>query len=284
MPPCYDEKMARPKVSFESTDHIDELYDWYKQYRQPRPVTRSFYRLINHLYAPEVHFSNGAHDQYNDFRRDGTVQIFAFNHLTNHSDQYVATAIAQQTIPEDVGNTRVLAKDTIFHGVKRPFVDMMGAIPVARRKDHVIVHHGEQLDPEEEAAILAERERLTLHATERMAETSRDLAVMGQNIAAFVEKSYNKVDPLRVQKLYPGFARIGIGATQQGADVVVTPIGFTMGETISELDPKHAVAVIGESIPITPQSTEDELLIMTGLNLQDAVNQANDIRRSRDTA
>ena len=250
--------MNNPKVTV-NLNNYQAVYDWYQSYRQPRPITRLAYKALDVYYKPTLHYVDDAYDEFDDFRRDDTPQVFVLNHLTNHSDQFVASAIAHQMTPEDVGHTRVLAKDELFHGTQRHFVDMMGAIPTFRKKDHTDTD-------------IVER------AGDALIACTGNIVAAGQNMAVFGEGTHNKVDPLVLQKLRPGFARIALHAFAQGIDVAITPIGMSFGTSLDSLQPRKAVAVITPSIRITAHDTIDTLVDATRELLQSAVTQANAIR------
>lgn len=265
-----------------SIHNYQAVYDWYESYRQPRHMTKLAYRALNMYYKPDVHYVDGAEDEFYDFRTNDVPQIFVLNHLTNHSDQFVASAIAHQMTPEDVGRTRVLAKDELFRGVQRYFVDMMGAIPTFRKKDHlsqpVFQEYDENdniIDQPSDQAIQVEK------AADALIACTGNIVAGGENMAVFGEGTHNKGNPLILQKLRPGFARIALHAYARHASPVITPIGLSFGPSQDQLNPKNAVAVIAPSIHLRSESTIDSLLDSTRVSLQAAVTTANDIHASR---
>lgn len=246
--------MKRPEVTL---DNYQAVYDWYQQYRQPRPLTKLAYAALNRMYKPSVYYSDGAEDQFDEFRIDNTSQIFVFNHLTNKHDQFVASAVAHQMIPEDVGRTRVLAKDELFHGVQGRFVNLMGAVPTFRKKDHVA--GVETVD----------------RANDAMFAALGAIVAGGENVAVFGEGTHNKADPTKLQKLRPGFARIALHAYNIGANVAITPIGMSFGPTIDSLNPKQASVIVAPSVRVEYTDTINTLLDVTRDSLQTAIDYAN---------
>lgn len=268
--------MKRPEVTL---NNYQAVYDWYQQYRQPRPITKLAYAALNRMYKPNVYYAENARDEFDEFRSDGTSQIFVFNHLTNKHDQFVASAVAHQIVPEDVGRTRVLAKDELFHGVQRRFVNLMGAVPTFRKKDHVTSAEAEAagFTPIMIDQLLALQSETVDHANETMFSATGSIMAAGENMAVFGEGTHNKVDPTKLQKLRPGFARIALHAYNLGARVAVTPIGMSFGQSIDSLNPKHAAVVVAPSIRVDAADTTDSLLENTRNLLQSAINHANTI-------
>ncbi|USN96247.1 MAG: 1-acyl-sn-glycerol-3-phosphate acyltransferase [Candidatus Nomurabacteria bacterium] len=255
--------MSRPKVTLEN---YEEVYDWYANYYQPRRATKLAYSVLNRRFNPEVHYEPGALDEFSDFRRSDTPQIFALNHLTNTVDQFVASSFAYQAVPEDVGRTRVMAKDELFRKSYRRFIDLMGAIPTYRMKDHAQMEGGEEL---------------VRQSNDMLIDTCGIILASGQNLGVFVEGSHNKVDPAVVQTVRSGFARTAFNALSRGVSTMVTPVGMSFGTSLENLDPRQAVLVVGRSIPVTTEHTEDSLIASTATALQTAVDRANEIRSTR---
>lgn len=279
--------MKRSKIPVKLHNY-QAVYDWYESYRQPRQITKLAYRALNMYYRPEVHYDKDVEDEFYDFRTNDVPQIFVLNHLTNHSDQFVASAIAHQMTPEDVGHTRVLAKDELFRGTQRHFVDMMGAIPTFRRKDHskpsTIISRLSSYDTLTQDFIddaLNNQPNLVDLAGDALIACTGNIVAKGGNMAVFGEGTHNKVDPLQLQKLRPGFARIALHAYARHASPVITPIGMSFGPSLDHLNPRRAVAVIAPSIHIRTDSTIDSLLETTRSSLQAAVDTANDIHAKR---
>lgn len=281
--------MKSSKIPVELNNY-QAVYDWYESYRQPRPITKLAYRALNMYYKPDVHYADSARDEFSDFRRHDTPQIFVLNHLTNHSDQFVASALAHQMAPEDVGRTRVLAKDELFRGSKRYFVDMMGAIPTFRKKDHAagavvgVTPESSELSQDMIDQMLAYRTALVDKASDALIACTGNIVANGDNMAVFGEGTHNKGNPLILQKLRPGFARIALHAYAKGTSAVITPVGLAFGPTQESLDPRRAVAVVKPSIYIQPDSSIDSLLDETRSSLQSAVKLANDLHKSKHSA
>lgn len=270
-------------------NNYQAVYDWYESYRQPRQVTKLAYRALNTYYRPEVHYDKGVEDEFYDFRTNDVPQIFVLNHLTNHSDQFVASAIAHQMTPEDVGRTRVLAKDELFHGAQRHFVDMMGAIPTFRKKDHaktagvIVAELPQDADLTQDFldSLRNDQTAIVEKAADALIACTGNIVAKGENMAVFGEGTHNKVDPLQLQKLRPGFARIALHAYARHASPVITPVGMSFGPSLDRLNPRRAVAVIKPSIHLRKDSTIDSLLDVTRESLQAAVDLANDIHANR---
>lgn len=270
--------MKRPEVTL---NNYQAVYDWYQQYRQPRPITKLAYAALDLYYKPDLYFAEGARDEFDQFRSDSTSQIFVFNHLTNKHDQFVASAVAHLMIPEDVGRTRVLAKDELFRGAQGRFVNLMGAVPTFRKKDHAAktivgtLPESAELTQDMIDQMLTQQAQTVDHANDAMFAAVGNMVAAGNNLAVFGEGTHNKVDPTVLQKLRPGFARIALHAYNLGANVAITPIGMSFGQSLDSLDPRKAAVVIAPSIRVESTDTIETLVEDTRGLLQTAIDQAN---------
>jgi hypothetical protein len=270
--------MKYPRVSFETPEQTDAVYDHYENYLPPQRRTQMAYAAFRLAFNPDTYFSGNAEQEFAEFAENDTPQLFVFNHLTPWADQFNASSFALNEVYDDVGKTRVLAKDTLFRSkfIPRTFFEVMCAIPVPRRKNYVSEH--------DDAATQARMHEMLDYAQEKLHDTNINVLAKGQNLASFIEKSHNRGDPTKLQSISSSFADIAIkAAVLRESEIPVTPVGFAMGESHNHLrrNPFSTVAVVSESIIVTPESTVDGIVAATEHNLQEAVTAATLIRRHR---
>lgn len=271
--------MKRPKIHIEN---YQAVYDWYRTYQQPRPIAKLAYAGLNRYFKPVVHLMDGVADELSDLRHSDTPQILVLNHPTNHSDQYVASAVLHQIMPHAVGRTRVLAKNELFRGAKLPFINIMGAIPTFRKKDHMKDAES-YLDDEERHQHMLTQSNLVDDANEYMMQTVGSIVASGQSLGVFGEGTHNKTDPYILQKLRPGFARIALYSALEGTSPVITPIAMSYGQTIDSLNPKKATIVVMPSRSVTTMDSIDNIVDDTRVSLQTALTQAHEINIASNT-
>jgi 1-acyl-sn-glycerol-3-phosphate acyltransferase len=244
--------MKRPKITLENHEKV---YNYYRNYQQPSTVSQIAWRAFDGIYRPRVSFVDGAQEQMNELRADGTPQIFAFNHLTDLHDQFVSAATLRQITPEAIGNTRVLTKDPLMREVKHLGLghlgDALGGIPVFRKKDHA-----------DHTVIDA--------ANDELFDTVAWIIADNQNLAIYPEGTHNKGDARKLGKVRTGIGEIATRVAAQYAPVAITPIGISYGLKKSLL-PRHANVIVGNTIEIKSYDTVDDITEKTRDRLQDLV-------------
>lgn len=247
--------MKRPEVKL---DNYEAVYDFYREHQQNKAAAKLAYLALNKIFTPRVSFANGAEEQLRDIVESDTSLIIATNHLT-YKDQYTVAAAASQTpLREDIGRTRVLAKDELFHGAKRPFIDMMGAAPVFRSKNH---------DPV-----------LTRKAGEYMTDAMARRLLAGDNIAIFPEGTCNLEDPSTLLPLHMGLGHMAVRAQELGANIAVLPIAFSYGDKLrgaKDTDVRNANVYVNSPIIEIP-TTALNITESVHTGLQEAVDKVNE--------
>lgn len=255
--------MKRPKVSIEN---YDQVYSYFEQYRQPVRTTKLAYAVMDRVFHPTVLLAPGVDQELDDFRQNDTRQFMVFNHLSNKVDQFVAASIVRRIVPEDVGRTRVIAKDSVFNDPRYPrsFAEAMGTIPAFRTVDH-----GDKVPSQ-----------LVQRAATRLGECVNYLLTDGQNIASYQEGTNNKGerDPHTIGDIKPGIWHLTHQTVADGTPLALTFIGSSYGWTHDTLNPRDAISVVGNSVPITEDLSIDDLVAITSEGLQSAVTAAANAR------
>src|SRR5689334_8115879 len=131
-----------PSVEF---DNRDAVYEYYRTHRAPRTRARLFYAITAYRKRPAVRYAEGA----------------------------------RAAIRRLIGHIRVLAKDELFiEPGQRSRIDVMGAIPVFRGKDHGA--------------------RAAYAAGQQLMDVCVGRMVDGDDLALFPEGTCNETDPARV--------------------------------------------------------------------------------------
>lgn len=248
--------MRKPEVTL---NNYKSVYDYYKQYKQPRTGAYIGHKVMSWMFRPQVEYNKGAEDSvYDMISGSDTRVIIALNHLSDN-DQYVVAsmAIKEPAFKPMVGNTFIQSKEPLFHHpnkLLRPFlrrgVDVMGAIPAFRKKD-----------------ISEDQADLRRLATNELIQISIDKLRSGQNMAIFPEGSRNIANPDIVQELRPGIIAVAsqVALTHQ---VSVVPVGFTY-----EGNKRQPSMWVGEPILDSGFSADTFLPLLHG-SLQNAVDNA----------
>src|SRR5437660_1704043 len=128
--------MDYPEVVLENSDAV---YDFYLRHQQNRLKAKGAYAILARRYRPRVTYADGAREQVRELIRSGRRLIISMNHLSENDPYTVAAAAWSSVLRPIIGRVRVLAKDELFVEPElRRKVEMMGAIPVFRGKDHGI--------------------------------------------------------------------------------------------------------------------------------------------------
>lgn len=203
--------MDKPEVEL---DNSEAVYDFYLQHRQNRLKAKASYAILARRYRPRVSYAEGAHEQIREIVRSGRRLIIAINHLSEN-DPYTVAAMAWRTpLRPIIGRVRVLAKDELFVEPElRAKVEMMGAIPVFRGKDHGI--------------------RAVNAAAQRMMDVSAQRLHRGDDLAIFPEGTCNETDPAAVQAVGSGVGHIAFKAMKLGVEPVALCVGLSYGPRLT---------------------------------------------------
>jgi 1-acyl-sn-glycerol-3-phosphate acyltransferase len=194
-------------------DNQKAVYDYYLGHRQNRLKAKAAYAILARRYQPRVRFADGAAEQLRHLVRTGRRLIISINHLSENDPYTVAAMAWRSPLRPIIGRVRVLAKDELFVEPElRRKVEMMGAIPVFRGKDHGI------------RAVNAAGQRMMDVCAQRMSQ--------GDDIAIFPEGTCNETDPLRVQAVGSGVGHIAFRAMKLGVQPAALFIGLSYGPTL----------------------------------------------------
>jgi hypothetical protein len=86
---------VRPKVTIESKQAVDELYDFYEDHQQSQVFARLGHLALGALYRPHVTYEDGAKQEIAEAIDNHVRLNLASNHLTAN-DQNVFVALAQR--------------------------------------------------------------------------------------------------------------------------------------------------------------------------------------------
>ena len=223
--------------------HISEVYAYYQE-RSPHRVAASFsLRVLGAVLRPQVSHRDGS--AIRGHLSEGGLFVIAGNHKRTLDPFIFAAAVGRDVdvlrhleLPDP--ETRILAKLSLFNskvpGV-RFFIDAMGAIPVARRKD-------------------ADTE-LGQASRRRLCETSTSIVASGSHVMLYPEET-------RLEKLKPGekpTSKMGVGiiavdaaAQRQPGDVRVLPVAVDYTDASMFGVRVHT----GESFAVEPYFTQSD--------------------------
>jgi 1-acyl-sn-glycerol-3-phosphate acyltransferase len=246
--------MKRPNVRI---DNYKEVYDFYRTHQQNKVGARLGYAALSRIFHPRVQYEQGAKEQLEELVANDTSLIIATNHLT-YKDQYPAAATAWQTpLREKIGRTRVLGKDELFRGAKRPFIDMMGTVPVFRSKNYDAT--------------------LTREAGNYMTDAMAERLANGDNIAILPEGTCNIEHPEKLLPLRTGIGHMACRAAALETNLAIVTMGISYGENLRgthDTDVKNALVYINQPIVNIPTNPSD-IVGAAQVSLQDAVDNAN---------
>ncbi|MEV5651156.1 1-acyl-sn-glycerol-3-phosphate acyltransferase [Nocardia sp. NPDC052254] len=196
-----------PVVDF---DNRDVVYEYYRTHRPPRGRARLLYAITAYRKRPAVRYADGVREQIRRLIRDDRRLIIAINHLSVEDPRMVAACAWRSVFRSRIGRIRVLAKDELFTDhAQRARIDIMGAIPVFRGKDH---------GPR---AAHAAGQQLMDICVQRMTD--------GDDLAVFPEGTCNETDPTRIQVVGTGIGHIAARARKAGTAPVFVFLGLTYG-------------------------------------------------------
>ncbi|MEU0542326.1 1-acyl-sn-glycerol-3-phosphate acyltransferase [Nocardia sp. NPDC005978] len=199
--------MEPPEVALEN---FDAVYDYYRDHRQNLLGAKAAYWLLGRRFQPRVSYAEGARKELRDFISAGRPLIISINHLSEKDPYTVSAAAWRSPLRPVIGHTRVLAKHEVFADPKmRGKLDMMGAMPVFRSRDH------------DNSPVNA--------ASGRLIDTCAEVLARGDSIALFPEGTCNYVDHTRVQELGGGIGHVVGRARELGANPVLVNLGLSYG-------------------------------------------------------
>jgi 1-acyl-sn-glycerol-3-phosphate acyltransferase len=202
--------MEYPEVVLENHEAV---YDFYLSHRQNRLKAKAAYAILARRYQPRVHYADGAREQIRDLVRSGKRLLISINHLSENDPYTVAAMAWRSPLRPIIGRVRVLAKDELFVEPElRRKVEMMGAIPVFRGKDHGI--------------------RAVNAAGQQMMDVCAQRLSRGDDLAIFPEGTCNDVDPTKVQPVGSGVGHIAFRAMKLGVAPVAVFIGLSYGSRL----------------------------------------------------
>ncbi|WP_059035465.1 1-acyl-sn-glycerol-3-phosphate acyltransferase [Gordonia desulfuricans] len=190
---------------------FENVYDFYREHRQPVLKAKSMYAVLAAKYRPQVRYETGARQLIRHLRREGCVLVISANHV-RETDPFVLAATGfLSAVRPHIGHVRVLAKDPLFvDPEQRRKIDLLGGIPVFRPKDHGV--------------------RETMVPGRRMIDICVERMVDGDWIAVFAEGTCNLTDPAHVQPLGSGMGHIVKGVIGAGRRVALLSIGIAYRE------------------------------------------------------
>jgi len=248
--------MRRPKVSI---DNADALFRYYTEYQPNVARARRAHRAISAVYTPRIEFADGAEERIARRLDQRAGLILSPYHQSNHDAMVVASLpIYAEVIESLIGHTRILAKAGLYrYPLVRPFIEMMGAVPVFRSKDVP----GEN---EEQRAHRHRANRLAVDLCVRQL-VNRDHA------AIFPGGGRDKEGTGIIQALRPGIAEMATIAVDQSAEVSIVPIGMKYGH-------EHASPYVHIGMPydVAPDDTPEFVLRRTRTDMQAAQDAANE--------
>lgn len=199
--------MPAPEVRLENSDAV---YEYYLRHQQNRLQAMGAYALLGRRFRPRVTFADGAKEQLKGLVAAGRRLVISVNHLSEQDPYTLAAAAWRSPLRPIIGRVRVLAKDELFLDAKqRKRVEMMGAIPVFRGKNHGV-----------RAVSAAGQQMMDLCAT-RM--------VRGDDLAIFPEGTCNYEDVTQVQPIGSGIGHIVFRARKLGVEPALVFVGLSYG-------------------------------------------------------
>jgi hypothetical protein len=248
----------RPEFTLEN---YNQVYEYVREYQQPRIVSKLAWAAFNGIYKPHVSFvDESAYDEFQQLRQDNIPQIFAFNHLTDIHDQFISAAGIRQVMPEAAGNTRVWTKGPLLRSIRRRGLglvgDMLGGIPVERKKDNP------------NGTIFEE-------ANSELFGTTAWVITHDQNLAMYPEGTHNKGDIHTLGTVRSGIGEVSLRLNAIRKQYAITPFGMAFDPKKSFL-PRHAQVVVGHPIEVPQKATVEEITELTRDQLQSLVTKAFD--------
>ncbi|MCX5043007.1 1-acyl-sn-glycerol-3-phosphate acyltransferase [Aldersonia sp. NBC_00410] len=238
--------MPAPEVRLENSDAV---YEYYLRHRQNRLQAMGAYALLGRRFHPRVTYADGAKEQLKRLVVAGRRLVISVNHLSEQDPYTLAAAAWRSPLRPIIGRVRVLAKDELFLDAKqRKRVEMMGAIPVFRGKNHGV-----------RAVATAGQQMMDVCAT-RMAH--------GDDLAIFPEGTCNYEDVTQVQPVGSGIGHIVFRARKLGVEPALVFVGLSYGPRGDQV--KSASYYFGA--PVTDIPTKPaEITRLVRAHMQDAL-------------
>ncbi|WP_068274707.1 lysophospholipid acyltransferase family protein [Aldersonia kunmingensis] len=241
--------MAAPEVLLENSD---EVYEYYLRHRQNRIQALAAYAILGRRFHPRISYADGAKEQLKSLVASGRRLVISVNHLSEKDPYTLAAAAWRSPLRPIIGKVRVLAKDELFIDPKqRRRVEMMGAIPVFRGKNHGV--------------------RAVSAAGQQMMDVCATRMSRGDDLAIFPEGTINHEDVSQVQPIGSGIGHIVFRARKLGVEPALLFVGLSYGPNGEDV--KSASYYFGN--PITEFPTKPaEITRLVKEHMQDALDGA----------
>lgn len=273
--------MKRPIYELGDPAQAKAVYDYQLAYKPYRAFTRSTYRLLHGVMQPDVSYDDKSQPQLAELSAKNAPMLLTLNHLSDLHDQWTAAAIAHAILPEKVGDIRVIAKDGFYNkkllaklGVPRPlrpplqplltsFVNQMGTIPAARKKDH-------------NSTSLTQTSQLFFDTVNTFAQT-------GHPVGIYVEGTHNYQHAELNLPVQRGIGEIAMRSLEpDNLPVNIVPIGVSYGRDYRDIGdgfskPKrirHASVHIGRIATVEHGMSAEDVVALTATHLQAATTRA----------
>lgn len=257
------------------------VYDYQLAYRPTRAFTRSAYWLFDTVMRPDVTYEEGSREQLAQLSAEDAPMLLTLNHLSDLYDQSTAAAIAHKILPEKVGDIRVVAKDGFYNkkllsklGIPKPlqaplqpvltgFINQMGTIPAARKKDYVDTDIAD--------------------AREIFVDTVNTFVQTGHPTGMYVEGTHNYQHPELNLPVQRGIGEIALRSLEPGnLPVNIVPIGVSYGRDYQDIGnglakptrTRHASVHIGRIATVEHGMSAGDVIALTAAHLQAATTQA----------
>lgn len=232
----------------------DDVYDYYRDHRQPVMRAKALYGWLAVRHRPDVHLEGSAARMLRALRRESDRAVIVSANHVRQTDPFVLAATGfRSPLRPRIGTIRVLAKDGLFQDPEqRRRIDVMGGIPVFRPKDHGV--------------------RESMAAGRTMIDVCIDRMARGDWLAIFPEGTCNEGDPARLQPLGSGIGHIALGAIKAGQPVSLVSIGMAYRDATAQ----HASVSISEPVEFDAQARRSAAAAtrFVATRLQDSVDRA----------
>lgn len=269
--------MKRPVYDLSTPAGAKAVYEYQLAYRPYRRFTRATYWGFDAVMRPEITCHEGTQSRLAQLSADDAPMLLTLNHLSDLHDQSTGAAIAHQILPQKVGDIRVVAKDgfynkkllsklhvpTLLQPLVTGFVNQMGTIPAARKKDH-------------EDASLAATSELFFDTVNTFTQTGRPTAI-------YVEGTHNYQHPEINLPVQRGIGQIALRSLEPGnTPVSIVPIGVSYGRDYCDIGDglakpnriRHASVHIGQIAMVEQGMSAEDIVELTAENLQEATTRA----------
>jgi len=215
----FGELRGAPSIQARNIDAIAAHYSGHRP--NPRVVSIG-HRLGNLIYRPLVSMSPEARTSLDEHMADDGVVILASNHVRWMDPLVIAASLYHTDELVPVAHNMIIpTKPSLFKvpGL-RWAIEGMGSYPTFREKD--VAESGADGTP----VVSADNKKYLKKAGEYTVATAVNNLVEGGNVAAFVEGTRNKGNPLVVQETERGAVAMLEAASRAGANVAMLDFGI----------------------------------------------------------